>query len=398
MKSTPLTQSSEMLCQPLPRWLRGCSTATLVASVGLLCVTLFAYDYRAFFAASLLPSILAALTLTLFLSIYLLRHLGREHREADQAFRDTDCEFSSIFQNVLDGILIVDDDADCLDANPAAADILRLSIHKLIGQNVGRFFADHHDFTQRWKSFLRNKKQRGRAQLIAGDGATLFVDFTAAANYLPGRHVLIVCDVTERTRAESEAEALRKSTLALSQNLAMDSVLDTLLQCISELVPFDRATVLFVEDGFELMIAREAPCMCSKRIGLTLTASENVFLQRVLFEKKAMLVPEVAKEGKWRDVPPLDQLHSWLGIPLVAAGRVLGILSLGSNAPHIFTSEHLRMAKSLAVPAAVAIQNARVHERAEIYAAELEVRLHQLHEAQKALEHLERKQSRPRHC
>src|SRR4029077_14662693 len=39
--------------------------------------------------------------------------------------------------------------------------------------------------------------------------------------------------------ARAEAEALRKSTLALSQNLAMDSVLDTLLQCISELVPFD---------------------------------------------------------------------------------------------------------------------------------------------------------------
>src|SRR4029079_15071438 len=72
-------------------------------------------------------------------------------------------------------------------------------------------------------------------------------------------------DAVETARAE--AEALRKSTLALSQNLAMDSVLDTLLQCISELVPFDRATVLFVEVGFELMVAREAPRVTPKRIG-----------------------------------------------------------------------------------------------------------------------------------
>src|ERR1700722_10525683 len=98
-----------------------------------------------------------------------------------------------------------------------------------------------------------------------------------------------------------------------------------------------------------------------------------------------------AKEGKWRDLPPIEQLHSWLGIPLVAAGRVLGILSLGSNPPHIFTSEHLRMAKSLAVPAAVAIQNARVHERAEIYAAELETRLRELRETRKALECVEKR-------
>jgi PAS domain S-box-containing protein len=200
-------------------------------------------------------------------------------------------------------------------------------------------------------------------------------------------------DAVEAARAE--AEALRKATLALSQNLAMDSVLDTLLQCISELVPFDRATVLFVDDGPELMVAREAPRSAPKRIGLTLSASENIFLQHILFEKKAVLLTNVAKQSEWRNNPPFDQCQSWLGIPLMAAGRVLGILSLGANASSVFTAEHLRLAKSLAVPAAVAIQNARVHERAEIYAAELEARLQELRETQRALEHVERKKCQP---
>src|SRR5262249_16205063 len=175
-------------------------------------------------------------------------------------------------------------------------------------------------------------------------------------------------DAVEAARAE--AEALRKSTLALSQNLAMDSVLDTLLQCICELVPFDRATVLFVETSFDLMVAREAPRTSTKRIGLTFAPSETKFLDPVLFEKKAMLLSNVATESQWTDMQPLEHLQSWLGVPLVAAGQVLGILSLGSRAPHTFTAEHLRLAKSLAIPAAVAIQNARTHERAEIYAAE----------------------------
>jgi PAS domain S-box-containing protein len=531
MKSPSLSQPSIMHGYSFPLWLRCCSITMLLASVGFLCVSLFAYNYHTIVAATLVPSLVVALSFAVFLNIYSFWHLRREHREADQAFRDTDCEFSSIFQNVLDGILIVDDEGHCLDANPAAAAILRFSTNKLIGQNISRFFVDHCAFTQKWNLFLQTKSQRGRAQLSAGDGTTLFVDFTAAANYLPGRHVLILCDVTERTRAElslrkseerfqhmanniqeifwmmdsnsqevtyvnrayaaitghsvdsllenpssyqdlihpedrirvlsrlreatssgsfdeefrfiradgevrwvwskgvpvpadggtrwlvgtaqditsrkqaemkiteqldaveaarAEAEALRKSTLALSQNLAMDSVLDTLLQCISELVPFDRATVLFVEDGFELMVAREAPRIAPKRIGLTLGTSENIFLQRVLFEKRAILLPDVAKEDEWRDAQPLDQLRSWLGIPLLAAGRVLGILSLGANSPCVLTAEHLRLAKSLAVPAAVAIQNARVHERAEIYAAELQARLQELREAQEALEHKEK--------
>jgi PAS domain S-box-containing protein len=528
MRQVTLLQPSTMFCHSLPLWLRFCSIITLTASIGLFCVSLFAYDYHASIATSLVPSLVVALSFAVFLNIYSLRYLRKEHLEADQAFRDTDREFSSIFQNVLDGILIVNNNGDCLDANPAAATILRFSANKLIGQNMTHFLADPDSFPQKWRAFLQTKSQRGHAKLVAGDGTTLFVDFTATANYLPGRHILILCDVTERTRAElslrrseerfqlmanhiqeifwmmdaetqeisyvnpayaaitghsveglrenpssyhelvhpedrirvlsrlqdlsivgtldeefrfiradgavrwvwakgvavpadgetrwfvgtaqditsrkqaeietteqldaveaarGEAEAFRKSTLALSQNLAMDSVLDTLLQCISELVPFDRATILFVEDGFELMVAREAPRIMPKRIGLTLKASANVFLEQILFGKRAILISNVAGETEWQDAPPLDRLQSWLGIPLVAASRVLGILSLGSSAPCIFTTEHLRLAKSLAIPAAVAIQNARIHERAEICAAELEVRLRELRETQEALEH-----------
>lgn len=488
---------------------------------------------------ALVPILLIAQGLTMFLTTYALWFFWIEHKKTDRAFCDTDCEATSIFQNVLDGILILDNQATCLDGNPAAAQILRVSRNDLVGKTIGRFFADSGAFNLEWGDFHLRRHFRGRAKLVAGDGTPVFVDFTAATNYLPGRHIFILCDVTERTRAEeslrsseerfrhmadniqeifwmmdaatqqvtyvnqayatitghtvqslqtdpssyqelihpedrvrvlsrlqdivnsgsfdeefrftrrdgtvrwiwakgfpvpsggkiqwlvgtaqditsrkqaemkiseqldsvevarAEAEALRKSTLALSQNLAMDSVLDTLLQCISELVPFDLATVLFVEDDSELMVAREAPRTFPKRIGLTFSICEIKVLQRVLFEKRALLVSDVARECEWRAVPPLDQVHSWLGVPLMAAGRVLGVLSLGSNAPHTFAAEHLRLARSLAVPAAVAIQNARVHERAEIYAAELEARLQELRETQRALEHIERKTLRSRDC
>jgi len=463
----------------------------------------------------------------LSLTVFSLLNVRSEHHGTDKAFRDRDCEFSSIFKNVLDGILIVDSDGCCLDANPAAAALLRLPGDKLIGQNIARFLADRSAFARKWCSFLQSKSHQGRTELVAGDGANLVVDFTAAADYLPGRHLLILCDVTERTHAElflrrseerfqhmanniaemfwimdatsqnvtyvnqayakitgysvetlqnnpgsyrelihtedrirvlsklqevsttgrfdeefrfvradgevrwiwakgfpvrengetqwlvgtaqditsrkqaevkiseqldvvdaarAEAEALRKATLALSRNLAMDSVLDTLLECISELIPYDIATVLFVEGAAELLVARESPRFDQKRIGLTLRSSENVFLQRVLFEKQALLLADLAKHSEWQGVQPFDRIQSWLGVPLIAGGHALGILSLGAHVASTLTREHLRLAKSLAIPAAVAIENARVHERAEIYAAELALRLEELRNAQKALD------------
>jgi PAS domain S-box-containing protein len=530
--SSRLSEPLGLLGQSFPPWLRWCSLTTLLASIGLLFLSVSVYYDHEGLSKGLVPSLLVALPFAILLNIYTLWRFHKEHRETDRAFRNTDCEFSSVFHNVLDGILIVDNEGDCLDANPAASAILRISSDKLVGHNISSLLVDRGEFPQRWSSFLRGTNQRGRVQFLGGDGTTLFVDFAVTTNYLPGRHVLILCDVTERTCAElslkkseerfrymadniqevfwmmdaqtqevtyvnhayasltghtveslqqnpsayreliysedrihvlaklqevtisenfdeefrftradgsirwiwakgfpvhcdgqirwlvgtaqditsrkqaemkisehlelaeaarAEAEALRKATLALSQNLAMDSVLDTLLHCISELIPFDKATVLFVEDGANLMIAREAPRNVSKRIGMTLNAAESVFLQRILFEKQAILVPAVAKQPDWPALPVLDGVQCWLGVPLVAGGQVLGILSLGTNASSVFTPEHLRLAKSLAVPAAVAIQNARVHERAEIYAAELELRLRELRDAQMALIHADHK-------
>jgi PAS domain S-box-containing protein len=509
---------------PLPVLMRLGSLFSLVLAITFLFISLFLNAYRIRESAAFEVMILLGLLVTITVAFSALTNLRSQQR-------NTDCEFSSVFHNVLDGILIVDNTGNCLDANPGAAAILRLQRDAVIGQNISRFLVNTEAFAPNWTKFLEDNKRRGRAELIAGDGATVFVDFTAAANYLPGRHIVIICDVTERTHAElslrnseerfqcmanniheifwmmhassqeviyvnpayatitgeslesirnnpvsyrelihpedrirflsklrdvaeagtldeefrfiradgeirwawvkgarvpsqqfdswivgtaqditsrkkaetkiieqletveaarAEAEALRKSTLALSQNLAMDSVLDTLLACIGELIPFDKASVLFVEENADLMVARELPRDSPKRIGLIFRASENVFLQRILFEKKGILLQDVARESEWRDVRSFDHPYSWLGIPLCAAGQTLGILTLSTCSPRLFTTEHLRLAKSLAIPAAVAIQNARIHERAAIYAAELERSLAELRTAQQALRNIPR--------
>ena len=90
-------------------------------------------------------------------------------------------------------------------------------------------------------------------------------------------------------------------------------------------------------------------------------------------------------ETGWASFKGFSHLRSWLCVPLVASQQVLGLLSLGDTHVQAFTQEHLRLAKSLAIAAAVAIQNARLYEQAEIVRAELEQRLADLEQAEKVL-------------
>jgi GAF domain-containing protein len=184
----------------------------------------------------------------------------------------------------------------------------------------------------------------------------------------------------EAESASAEAEALRRATLALSQNLRMDAVLDTLLQTLFQIVTYDTASVILTEENERLFVAREAPPGAANRPVVTLETGANAILQRVLVLKRAIYVPDTRGECDWRDHKAFSGVRSWIAVPLVVSDSVLGLLSIGSKQPRAFSTRHFHLAKLLGIPAAVAIHNARLYEWAQIYAAEQQTLLKKIDE------------------
>jgi PAS domain S-box-containing protein len=214
-------------------------------------------------------------------------------------------------------------------------------------------------------------------------------------------------EITEQKRAEdevaknlriaeearAEAEALRKATLALTQDLHMDFVMEALLRSLAELIPYSCARVIVPEGGPHALALGERqipePPKTSPKYHpgypLTLSADESPFLKRILEGRKGFLIPDTKEEKEWRSFKGHSHLRSWLSVPLLASGKYLGFLSIGHIDPNCYTAEHLRRAELLSIPAAAAIQNARLFDRADMYASELEKRLVDLCEAEDAL-------------
>jgi PAS domain S-box-containing protein len=190
--------------------------------------------------------------------------------------------------------------------------------------------------------------------------------------------------------AWAEADAMRKATLALTQDLRLDYVLDTLLQSLHDLVPYESASILLVEADSRVFLAREFPHSNSippiSNYPKTFKASDYPVIQSILGTQTSVLVSDTNQDEGWRPFKDRAHLRCWLCVPLIAASRLVGLLSLGHTEPNGLLKQHLRIAELLAIPAAAAIQNARLYERAEIYAEELERRLSDLRRAQNALE------------
>src|ERR1700677_1163575 len=199
--------------------------------------------------------------------------------------------------------------------------------------------------------------------------------------------------LAEAESARAESDALNKATLALTADLRMDFVLDRLLQSLMDLIPCECARVLLLEGDSQLLVARkklrhEAPKKASD-YPLTLDAADSPFLLRILTAQNSVLLADTRDEKEWSSFKGHTTIRSWLCVPLVASQQTLGLLSVGHTQPNTFTQDHLRRTQLLAIPAVAAIQNSRLYERAEIFGSELQRRLTDLRQTEKALEQSE---------
>lgn len=335
-----------------------------------------------------------------------------QRKQAEAALRESEQRFRQMANNIQEIFWMLDAESmKILYVNPAYETITGRSIQSLSEEPKSYEDVIHPEDRVRVLSRLNKSVQTGQFdeefRIIRPDNTTHWVlvrgfpvrDSVGIVRRLVGT----AQDVTARRFAEeqmarnldlaeaarAEAEAFRKTSLALTQNLSMDYVLDTLLQSLLKLVPCESAQVILVEADTRLFLAREVQnCEPHRRLArapATLDARDSWFLMEILATKKSLLITNTAQEEQWAKFRGFSHLRSWLCVPLVASQRVLGFLSLGDTHAQTFTQEHLRLAKSLAIPAAVAIQNARLYERAEIYGAELENRLADLERAQQAL-------------
>jgi PAS domain S-box-containing protein len=333
-------------------------------------------------------------------------------REAERALRESDERYRQMADNIQEVYWMLDAGSKhILSINPAYETLTGRSLATLRDNPISYQELFHPEDRVRVLTRLEEAGETGQIdeefRIIRPDRAVRWVSVhgfpVRDAAGVVRRLVGTAQDITARKSAEeqmarnlalaesasAEADALRKTTLALTQNLRMDYVLDTLLQSLLKLVPCDSARVLLVETDTHLFLAREMRHPESTRRLLkcppTFDASANRFLMHVLASKAPMLVADTDTEPEWHAFKGYSQMRSWLCVPLIASDRVLGLLSLGDAQSQAFSPEHLRLAKSLAIPAAVAIQNARLYEHAEIYGAELEQRLEDLEQTQNAL-------------
>jgi PAS domain-containing protein len=186
-----------------------------------------------------------------------------------------------------------------------------------------------------------------------------------------------------------ETEILRDANIALTENLSLEIVLETLLDYLGKLIPYDSANVMLRNGDSKFIVSAlrryEGYQDIANTRKITFDVRVNGLLQRICQTKRSLVIPDTYTEPEWEVRAGADHVRNWLGVPLVASGEVIGLYSVDKIEPYFFQPEHTRLAETLAARAASAIQNAQLFEQSQRYVAELEERIAERKRAEAAL-------------
>ncbi len=170
-----------------------------------------------------------------------------------------------------------------------------------------------------------------------------------------------------RRRAET-SEVLRKASLAVAEKLEIEHAVSHILEQLQRVVSYDSASVqLFDGNELEIVGGRgwENP---NDVLGIRFPIPGDNPNSVVMETGKPYYLPEARQAYNTFYHPPHDHVRSWLGVPLIAQGKIIGLLSIDSSEPNRFTEHDIEVASEFANQVAVALENARLFRESQTQA------------------------------
>ncbi|MFP4626517.1 MAG: ATP-binding protein, partial [Natronomonas sp.] len=112
------------------------------------------------------------------------------HQQVAQLQRTRD-QYQAAFDEAVDAMVIVNDDARIIDANRRSTEIYGLERPKLLGREIPEFLPEGFDFEAEWREFQDSRGVRDTVTIVGGDGVKREVEYTARTDIVPGLHLIV---------------------------------------------------------------------------------------------------------------------------------------------------------------------------------------------------------------
>jgi PAS domain S-box-containing protein len=169
----------------------------------------------------------------------------------------------------------------------------------------------------------------------------------------------------ERT-ARTQAELLRGATSTLAATLDPDYVLNSILVHLEGVVSFDKAYVFFRQQDFLQVVTERGQSRAPARSRQRRYPIDNALYREIQATGRPVILVDTSADPRFAVWGEAATIRSWMGVPLIARGEVIGCLTLESGKTGAYGQVQADLAQAFANQAAAAIQNARLFEQVRL--------------------------------
>ncbi|MBI5567003.1 MAG: PAS domain S-box protein [Chloroflexi bacterium] len=310
--------------------------------------------------------------------------------EAEEALREREAQYRSIFESVSDGLLIDTIAGEMIDFNPAVARMHGYTVEEF--RRIPTIQIIHPDSLHLFQEFVETVKAgreyRCRAVDVRKDGSLFPVEVAGTPITFRGqRHMLAVLhDITTQVQAEqlleqrvTERTRELSTLLDVSRNVAstleLEPLLGLILDALKVFVDYSSARINTLEGQVLRVRAARGRSRVDRAIGTEFQLS-GLVAEEVLIHRRVLVIPDLTSrddpwavtfrsEGSANIEAILAHIRSWMGVPLIARGRVIGNLSLEHEQAGFYDAHQAEVVLALADQVAVALENARLFTEAQ---------------------------------
>jgi PAS domain S-box-containing protein len=317
-----------------------------------------------------------------------------ERKRAEKRLRERDEQYHSIFESTSDGIVITDMDGFVVEANPAACALFGYTREEFIGLRAEDYI--HPDYRTGIPEYVETIKREGwisaRIVNVRKDGTSFPADVRGTSFLYWGkpRVLAMVRDATEQVKAQEllekrvlertrELSTLLEVSRQVASTLRFEPLMSIILEQLRDIVDYRGGSLLKLNGNELVIVEYRGPNPREEVVGLRFPLERIGPIWEVASQGRPVMICDVhgddllARTFREAAGPLMDGIwsyvRSWMGIPLVQRGKVMGLLSLATDEPSFYTDEHAHLALALASQAAVAMENAKLYKQAQEAAA-----------------------------
>ncbi len=163
-------------------------------------------------------------------------------------------------------------------------------------------------------------------------------------------------------------ETLIEIDKTISSTVDLDQVLKTIISEIKAIIPYDSLSVQLLKDSSLEVMACGGFDNPDDIVGLVFPLESKFPNHQVIDTKNSLAIADVTLDYPHFDIESEKYgsavIRSWLGLPLISKGTIIGMIALDRYKVNPFTEIEINMAAAITSQAALAIENARLYSEA----------------------------------